>query len=238
MKRLTISVVLFVFFFQSMKGQETLERYIDSALVNNVVLQKKTIALKQAQYALKIAKGMFYPSLDVKADYLSASGGRNIDLPLGDMLNGVYGTLNQLTQSHRFPKIDNEQVNFLPHNFYDAKLRASVPIFNTQLIYHKKISRQKMKLSSYETAIYKRELIENVKTAYYDYLQAAKAISIYKSSFKLAKEGKRVNERLLEHGKGLPAYVMRAKSEVEEVKAQLTEAKQKADNAQRHFNFY
>src|SRR5699024_5175713 len=140
-------------------------------------------------------------------------------------------TLNELTQSDRFPQLENQRVNFLPHNFYDAKLRASVPIFNREMIYNKRIRDQQVTLNSEEIAIYTRELVKDVKTAYYAYLQAAGSIKIYQSSLDLAKEGKRVNEKLLEHGKGVPAYVLRAKSEIEKVHAKLIGAREKADNA-------
>ncbi|HLS29675.1 MAG TPA: TolC family protein [Flavobacteriaceae bacterium] len=219
------------------KAQEILEDYVEHALENNLVLQKKNIELQQAEYALKIAKGMFYPSVDMHADYTSAEGGRDIYLPLGDMLNPVYNTLNALTSSNMFPQLENERVNFLPHNFYDAKIRASVPIFNAEMIYNKRVKKQQLYLTEEEQDIYKRDLIEKVKSAYYDYLQAHKASDIYSSTLELAEEGKRVNESLLENGKGLPAYVLRSESEVAEVEAKITEAEQNLDNAKRYFNF-
>src|SRR5699024_294387 len=98
---------------------------------------------------LKIAKGMFYPEVEIEGKYLSANGGRAIDIPLGDMLNGVYSSLNQLTQTDKFPQLENRKINFLPENFYDAKLHASIPIFNPEMIYNKKIKQGKFHLSHY-----------------------------------------------------------------------------------------
>src|SRR5699024_10409299 len=121
-----------------------------------IVLRQKDIALAQATYALRAARGMFYPSVSLQGQYLSATGGRSIDLPIGDMLNGVYSTLNQLTQSQTFPQLSNEHNNFLPADFYDAKLHATVPIVNASLIYNKRIKQQQVTLSSYEVAIYQR----------------------------------------------------------------------------------
>ncbi|MES1223715.1 MAG: TolC family protein, partial [Bacteroidota bacterium] len=85
--------------------------------------------------------------------------------------------------------------------------------------------------------IYKRDLVKDIKTAYFNYLNSLDAISIYKSSLQLANEGKRVNEKLVENGKGLPAYVLRSNSEIENVKAQITNAEQQANNARLYFNF-
>ncbi len=230
--------VLIFFFFQSGFAQDpVLEEYIDSALTNNVVLQQKNVSLEKASYALREARGLFYPDVSFQADYVTADGGRDIPLPLGDLLNGVYATLNKLTQTQDFPRLQNQKVNFLPTNFYDAKIHTEVPIFNRKLHYNKRIKAQQVQLSAYEVTIYKRELVEKVKTAYYQYLQALDALRIYHSALELAEEGKRVNERLLSNGKGLPAYVLRAESEIETVKARLTTAVQEADNARRYFNF-
>jgi outer membrane protein len=51
------------------------------------------------------------------------------------------------------------------------------------------------------------------------------------------KKGKRVNESLLENGKGLPAYILRSQSELENTKAQLADAERQVENAQLYFNF-
>lgn len=237
MKKTTLCWLLFFCLRPSVKAQSALNRYVDSALQNNIVLQQRNIDLQKAEYALKISKEMFYPTVELQTQYLSASGGRDIFLPIGDMLNGVYTTLNQLTKSQRFPQLDNEHINFLPENFYDAKVHTTVPIFNSKTIYNKRIKEQQVTLSNESLQIYKRELIESVKTAYYTYLQSLDVITIYESALQLAEEGKRVNEKLLEYGKGLPAYVLRANSEIESVKAKLSEAQQNSDNAKRSFNF-
>lgn len=214
-----------------------LDQYIDTAFSRNIVLQQKNISLEKAGYALQIAKGFYYPTIAFQAGYQTADGGRDIELPIGDMLNNVYSTLNQLTQSNKFPQVKNEHINFLPYNFYDAKIRTTVPIFNSDISYNKKLSEQQVIISAYEIDIYKRELVKNIKTAYFNYLAALNAIDIYKASLELAEEGKRVNEKLLANGKGLHAYVIRAEGEVEQMKSQITNAEQMAFNAKSWFNF-
>lgn len=214
-----------------------LQRYIDSAFVTNLVLQQKNISLEKAAYALQTARSWYLPTIAFQAGYQTADGGRDIQLPLGDLLNGVYSTLNQLTQSGNFPQLKNESVNFLPYNFYDAKIRTTVPIINPDIHYNKKIAEGQVNLNGYEIDVYKRELVKNIKQAYFNYLAALHTIDIYKSALVLAEEGKRVNEKLLENGKGLPAYVIRASSEIEQIKSKVVEAEQQASNASNWFNF-
>jgi outer membrane protein TolC len=92
-------------------------------------------------------------------------------------------------------------------------------------------------LQEYEVAIYKRELVRNIKVAYLNYLAALEGVKIYQTSLVRAQEGKRVNESLLKNGKGLPAYVLRSESEIESLRAQLVEAERQAANAKMYFNF-
>jgi outer membrane protein TolC len=237
MKRKMIGFAILNLFAFTVNAQPVLEKYIDSALAGNIVLKQKNIALQKAEYALNIAKGMYSPNIEFQGQYTTASGGRNIDLPIGDMLNNVYSTLNQLTQTNKFPQLENQSINFLPQNFYDARVHTTIPIYNAQLNYNKKITAQQIVLNEEEIAIYKRDLVEQVKNAYYNYLQTLDAINIYQSALELATEGKRVNEKLLKNGKGLPAYVLRSESEMANIQAKITEVTQNSDNARRYFNF-
>jgi len=229
--------ICFFAFASCAHAQQIIDGYIAEGFKNNIVLQQKRISLEKAQYALKTAKSLFLPTVAFSGAWSTADGGRNIPLPLGDLLNPVYSTLNQLTATNRFPLMENQSINFLPKNYYDAKVRTTVPIVNSDLVYNKRISEQQVVLQEFEVQIYKRDLVKDIKTAYYNYLNALQTVEIYKSGFQLANEGLRVNEKLLDGGKGLPAYVLRSKSEVENVNAQVVMAEQQVINARMYFNF-
>lgn len=216
--------------------QDVLQHYIADGLEGNLVLQRRHISLEKATYALKLAESMFLPAVNLQAGYQTADGGRNIPLPIGDMLNPVYRTLNQLTQSDQFPQIQNETINFLPKNYYDAHIRTTMPLINTDIGHNRRIHAQQVQLSVLEIDIYKRELVKEIKTAYFNFLSARQAVDIYRSALELAEEGKRTNERLVESGKGLPAYVLRSNSEVAAAQADLTEAGLRVRNARLYFN--
>lgn len=222
---------------QQLYGQEKpLDSYIKQGLDSNLVLIEKDLSMKKALNGLEVARSMYLPSVSFDVTYSHAEGGRSINLPVGDMLNPVYTTLNQLTQSQNFPQIANEEINFLPRHYYDAKVRTTVPLINTD-IKHNKVVREKMvELSKVEVETYKRELVKDIKIAYFNYLSAVQARDIYENARKLALEGKRVNEKLLEAGKGLPAYVVRSNAEVAEQDAKIAEAEQQIKNAKYYFN--
>lgn len=236
-KPLILMTVLIMVIVGNTLAQSSLDIYIKNGIENNLVLQQKNISLAKALNSLRIAKGLFFPSIDIKGDYQSGDGGRSIAIPLGDMLNPVYGTLNQLTHSNSFPQLDNLETDFFPHNFYDVKVRTMVPVMNSSLIYNRQIQKHQLILQEYEVEIYKIELIKNIKVAYYNYLSAAKSISIYDDAITLAREGKRVNESLLRNGKSLKAYVLRSESEIRNLDAKKVSALEQLKNAQMYFNF-
>ncbi len=236
-KILAIVTLISLLLVNQAHPQSVINEYRDLGLKNNIVLQQKSISLEKAMLALKIANGMFSPSLNLLGNYTNGNGGRSISFPVGDLLNPVYSTLNQLTSSSNFPQIENVNQNFFPKDFYDVRARVSMPIFNSDLIYNRKIREQQTLLQEFEVTIYKRELVRNIKVAYFNYLSAREGVSIYQSALTRAMEGKRVNESLLANGKGLPAYVLRSESEIENIKAQLSDAERQVENAQLYLNF-
>src|SRR5690606_6943551 len=136
------TVLIFFLLFALGEGaaaQEVLEAYVTEGLESNLVLKQRNVSLEKATYALKEAKGLFLPTVVLQAGYQTADGGRNIPLPIGDLLNPVYRTLNELTGSGNFPEIENETINFLPRNYYDAHIRTTLPIMNTDIRANKQI---------------------------------------------------------------------------------------------------
>lgn len=230
-------LMVVVFTGQFVKAQETIDKYIGQAFENNLVLKEKNISLNKSLIALKEAKSLFLPVTSFDAQYLLAEGGRTIDIPVGTLMNPVYTTLNQLTGSENFPKINNVSEQLNPNNFYDVRIKTVMPIINPDIRINRHIKQQQISLQQYEVDIYKRELVKEVKSAYFNYLAATKAIEIYKSALEVVNQNLKVNRSLLQNGKGLPAYVSRAESEVNKVEIQLRNATNDQTNARSYFNF-
>ncbi len=214
-----------------------LEAYIRIAIDSNLVIRQKKTSLEKSMLALQEAKSYFLPSVSLGGQYILAKGGRTIDIPVGDLMNPVYSTLNQLTGSTRFPQIENVSEQFLPNNFFDVRVRTTYSILNPEIKYNKLIKEQQIELSEGELAIYKRELIKDVKTAYYTYMLATEGIRIYENTQTVVQRGLQVNESLYKNGRGLPAYINRSEADVQQVEAQLQNAKNESEKAKAYFNF-
>ena len=219
------------------KAQSRLDEYIHEGLSSNQSIKQQDFVLEKNVYALKEAKSMFGPEVTFSTTYTKADGGRTIDFPTGDLFNGVYSTLNQLTGSNAFPQLQNQHILLNPDNFYDAKFRTTVPILNAELIYNKRIKQQQVDLQKTEVQLYKRELVKEIKTAYYSYLKAINATSIYESSLRLVEEGQRINTKLYDNSKVNRTAVIRSQNEVSRINASFISAKKTAESARYYFNF-
>ena len=230
-------IVAIIFNEHGLKGQDITRNYIDQAIENNLVLKEKKISLEKGLTALKEAKSLFLPVTSFEAQYMVSDGGRTIDIPVGSLMNPVYKTLNQLTTSEKFPEIGNVSEQLNPNNFYDVRIKTIMPIINPDLRINREIRKQEISIQQYEIDIYKRELVKEVKSAYYNYLTATRAIGIYKSALDVVNQNLKLNQSLLQNGKGLPAYVSRAESEVNKVEVQLQNVMNDQKNARSYFNF-
>ena len=80
--RLPIKLMLAVIFLYSLPlragAQDQLPQYLEEALRNNLELQNQDFAFQKSIYALKEAKGLFLPQVEVSTQYLSSEGGRKL----------------------------------------------------------------------------------------------------------------------------------------------------------------
>lgn len=139
--------------FLCVQGQGPLEKYVRQALDSNLALKQKSLDLQKAKLDLDRAKTLFYPRADFSAQYTLATGGRTQEIPIGDLLNNVYTTLNTLTAGNKFPQVQNQTISFLPNNFQDTKVEVTMPLYNSEIKYNKAIkAEQKPACSAWRPA--------------------------------------------------------------------------------------
>jgi len=202
MKKKTIIFLSFILIINYLPAQNiVLEKYIQEGLQSNLSLKQKQSSYKKSIQVLKEAKGMFLPNLSLNARYSLADGGRIIEFPVGDMMNSVYSTLNQLTQTNQFPQLENERIPFLRPTEQETKLRLVQPLFNPQIYYNSKIKAELTNVEKADVESYKRELVAEIKTAYYNFLKTVQVLKLTDKTGELLKENIRVNERLFDNDK-------------------------------------
>lgn len=214
-----------------------LEEYIRIGLQSNQALKQKQLDYARSLSVLKGAKGMFLPDVSLNARYTVAQGGRNIEFPVGDLLNPVYSTLNLLTQSELFPTIENEEFPFFRPKEHETKVSIVQPIFSSEIIQNHKIQKQYVEIYRIDMDRYKRELIKEITQAYYGYQKAYNLVGLADTAFNLVKENLRVSQRLFDNDKVTIDAVYRSDSELSKVEVQRAQANNFLETSKAYFNF-
>ncbi|MBC7922774.1 MAG: TolC family protein [Ferruginibacter sp.] len=217
-------------------SSSVLEGYVRQGLSGNLALKQPRFAFEKSLLALKEAQGLFLPSAYLDFQYTAAKGGRTIEFPIGDLLNPVYRTLNQMAGSENFPTLKNESIQFLPNDFHTTRVVATQPLLNAEIYFNRKIKRELITFQQAEVKAYQRELVKQLKVAYYQYLRAGKAVEVYQSAMQLVRENLRLNEKLVKNQVALSANVARSRAERSKLEAQLLEAENNQRLAAYFFN--
>ncbi|HXB07194.1 MAG TPA: TolC family protein [Puia sp.] len=218
-------------------SQAVLDRYLKAGLDSNLALHQRNFDLQRSELDLRRAQSLFYPQAGISSQYMVANGGRTQAIPIGDLLNNVYSTLNQLTASKQFPQVANQSIQFLPNDFQDTKMEVTMPILNTDLLHNKEVSRETVNVRRADRDVYRRDLVRSIRQAYYQFLQAGKAVDIYAAALALVKENRRVSEKFVENHIATREIVLRSQAQVSQVEASLIEAENDRRNAAAYFNF-
>src|ERR1700759_183462 len=238
-KRIVLLLFLAALGSQQLTAQKSsvLDSYLHLGLDSNLALHQRNFDLSRAQIDLKRAQSLFYPQAGFSSQYTLANGGRTQAIPIGDLLNGVYTTLNSLTNSNKFSQVSNQSIQFLPNDFHDTKMEVTLPILDIDLQHNRDISRETINVRRADRDVYRRDLVRTIRQAYYQYLQSGKAVEIYTVSFSLVKENRRVSEKFVEQHMATREAVPRAQAQVSQVQSSLIEAENDRRNAAAYFNF-
>jgi outer membrane protein TolC len=219
-----------------------LDRYVDIGLENNLALRQKDFSYEKSLKALFEAKGMFFPKVEIAARYTRAGGGREIEFPVGDLMNPVYATLNQLLsysglEPQNFPVLENETIPFLREEEHETKVRLLQPIFEPAIWYNYKIHSSLGKAAGAERDAYRRQLVADIKTAYFNWLKAAEVVDLLHETKDLLDENLRVSRSLQNNGMATVDVVYRAEAEIYANDQYIAEAEKATKLAASYFNF-
>jgi outer membrane protein TolC len=237
MNRIYLFAVIYFCSLITLRSQSVLDQYVRQAIDQNLSIKENKSLERKQEMALAHAGKLAGPEVNFQTTYTLAAGGRSIALPVGSLLNDVYSTLNTLTGTQNFRQIENQEVQFLPDNYYDARFRITQPILQPEIKYNKLIKKEELTLAGLQTDQTVRDLIKDVKTSYFHWMQAREAISIIDQGIGLLQENKRITESLIKNGQAIPSALMRIESEIQQVNAQKQKAESDVTNAASYFNF-
>jgi outer membrane protein len=237
MNRILLFILALATTQSTLHGQAILDQYVKQAIDQNLSVDEKEALERKQEYALEHAGKLGGPEVNFLTTYTVAYKGRNIELPLGDLLNPVYSALNGITGTQNFPPVENQEFNFLPNNFYDARFRITQPILQPEIKYNKLIKKEEVTLAELQTDETIRDLTQQVKTAYIQWMRASESILIMDQGLTLLNENKRITESLIKNGQAIPSALMRIQSDIEHLSALRQKSLSNKINAASHFNF-
>lgn len=237
-KPLLISLCV-IFSIGVLRAQQSsvLEKYIQEGIKSNLQLQQEELNYERRVEDLQLARALFMPQFGVNASYSFANGGRKISIPIGDLLNPVYSTLNNLTGTSNFPMVENQSTQFLPNNFHDTKLRVIQPIFNPDIYFNYKAQKDLVSVQQAQKNAYENELKFNIASSYYQYLETEASLKILHQTRSILQELLKINQRLVANEKATKDVVLTTDYELDKLDQQLAEAEKNNAVAKSYFNF-
>jgi outer membrane protein TolC len=220
---------------------EPLRAYVEIARTSNLALQREAIDVEAARERLVEARSHLMPRFEAYGRYTVSSGGRTIDIPVGDLLNPVYATLNELLAGQgsapRFGAVENQTIEFLRSTEQETAIRVVQPVWRPEIT--RGIDARRSELASREAqlAAFERELELEVRTAYYRWVAADAAVAILEGAQALVDENARVQRSLFRNDKVTEDAPLRAEAEVAAVREQRIQAAKQRDVARSWVNF-
>jgi outer membrane protein TolC len=217
--------------------ENVLDVYVREGLEKNLIVRQQQLSVDAAREQIIEVRGLYLPSLDLQARYTRSAGGRTIDFPVGDLLNPAYGALNQLLPGDPgFPSVTNEEIRFLREREQETRLRLTQPLFQPAARQNMRIQSALSDAAGEQLEATRRDVVAEIKQAYYRYLQADRAADILAAARDLVTENLRVSRSLFENGKATADAVFRAEAELSAVEQQVAEAATNRDLAASAFN--
>ena len=174
------------------------------------------------------ARARFLPALDLAVRYSRADGGRQLEIPVGDLLNPVYSSLNSLLaasgQPAPFQPIANQSIPLLREQEQETVLRLTQPLYDARIPAVARVAGYEYDAARHGYAALRARVRRDVQQAYYRWLGVVETRRILEASLESAGENLRVNDSLHRNGKVTRDRVLRAEVDVLELEQQLVAA--------------
>jgi len=204
--------------------EDALQQIVDEALAANLQLRASGATVQQRLAALDQARARYLPAIDFAARYSVADGGRTIDIPVGDLLNPVYETLDQMLvaqgQAPQFPRVSNQSIELLRNPEQETKILLQQPIYEPRLGPAVDASRAQVSRAEADLAALRSQVIRDVKQAYYGWLAADQAVAVLDATLEATRANLAANESLYRNGRVTRDLVYRAEADVLEIEQQ------------------
>jgi len=216
--------------------QQAVDSLVADALAANLELDGAGASVAQRLAALDQARASYLPSLDFAGRYTRADGGRTIDFPIGNLLNPVYASLNQIAGAARFPTVQNQEIDFQRTREQDTSVTFTQPLYDPRITAGRAAAQLQYEAAAAGRVALAGRIERDMREAYYKWLQSRVQIGILEVTLELASENRRVNDSLFRNGKITRDLVFRAEADELEVQQSQLGARNTERLAQSYVN--
>ncbi|MDJ1482294.1 TolC family protein [Cytophagaceae bacterium YF14B1] len=214
-----------------------LEDYVKEGIKSNLTLRQENLELEKSMETLTQVRALYMPRVYLNATYTLAYGGRRLQFPVGDLLNPVYATLNQMTGTDKFPSVQNVDIQLAPNNFQETTIGFQQSIFNSDIYFSYKIQKDLVSAQLARRNVYENELRYTIVGAYYQYLQTLEASKVLNQSKTILQELLKLNQKLVTNNTATKDVVFSSEYEISKIEQQLAFAEKNEQTARSYFNF-
>jgi outer membrane protein len=232
-KPCSMKLILLLFLSVSLEfcqAQQILNDYAEQGLKNNSNIDKLYFDYQTSVWALQESKKMFGPSVDMTGGYT-----RNFRQPidLGSESGGTASILDQILMSSS----KNGKLYYPGISNFRSALEVTQNIYNRQLVYNKRIKEENSRSSASQLADFRLELDAEIRTAYFQYLQAVALKEAIERGVQNARQNLASIQSLLQQQKLTKESLYKSKANLSSVEAQLSNIENDRVKAQFYFNF-
>jgi len=213
---------------------------VAEAEIANLELAGAEAGVAQRLAVLDQARARFLPAIDLNLRYSRADGGREIGIPVGDLLNPVYASLNSLLaangQPAPFEPIDNASIPLLRSREQESVVTLTQPLYDPRISAAARAAGSDYEASRFGLDAFRTRLRRDVGQAYLRWLATRESRAILQSSLEAAVENQRVNDSLFRNGRVTRDLVLRAEADVLEIEQQIEAASGAEQIAQNYVN--
>ena len=218
-----------------------MEDYVRAGLSSNLALADQSLEVERSLAALAAARARFLPEVALAARYTRADGGRQFTVPVAQLLNPAYQTLNELLVANggtpRFATLQDASFPLQLPREQDTRITLRQPLYAPAIPAAATAARAGWRAADHGREALARALRRDVSVAYLDWLKAGAAARVVASSRELLEENLRVSETLQANGKVTEDHVLRARDELLDVQQQQHAAENGAAQAASYLNF-
>lgn len=226
----------------------TVADYVAAGLESNLTLQREQVDYQKSIETLAIAKSFFWPNVKIESRHTRGGGGRIFEVPTGDLLNPVYGSLNALLTIHRTAgdlppgplfntNVENDIFRVIRKEDHESRIMVTMPVYQPAIVHNYRAQRNLKEAKFANVQDFRLQLTKNITAACFELLKARRIHELLSDTLTPVRENLASSIEFVQGGLGTEDVAYKAEAELRETEAKEFAAAHAATQAEMYLNF-